>query len=254
MTKKGDIINRIGEVYYNFYGREFTIIDMENNKNVIIEFDDGRIVKTRYSEIKTGNIKHPYDKRVYGVGYHGEGNYKVSINQIHTSQYNLWYDMLKRCYCNDYIEKHPSYSGVTVCEEWHNFQNFAKWVDENYYEVEGNYRMELDKDILIKGNKIYSPYTCIFIPKILNTLFIYNKTKSGKYPLGVRRCGNNFYAVVSKNKHGEIIREESAKFKTPEEAFIAYKDIKERYIKEMADEYNGRIPQILYDAMYNYKV
>lgn len=255
MAKKGEIINRIGEIGYNFYGRKMVIIDMVNNKDITVEFDDGRIVKTRYSEFKSGKIKHPYDKRVYGVGYHGEGEYKVSINQIHTFQYNLWYDMLKRCYCKNYIEEHPTYKDCTVCEEWHNFQNFAKWVDENYYEVEGNYRMELEKDILVKGNKIYSPETCVFIPRILNTLFIYQKTRKGKYPLGVAKSSNNnFYARVSKNKNGEFIREESSKFPTPEEAFYAYKEIKEKYIKEMADEYKDKIPQKLYDAMYRYEV
>ena len=254
MSKKGEIINRIGEVGYNFYGRKMTIIDMRNNKDITVEFDDGRIIKTRYSEFKTGKIKHPYDKRVYGVGYHGEGDYKVSVNQIHTFQYNLWYDMLKRCYCKDYIDKHPTYKDVTVCEEWHNFQNFAKWVDDNYYEVEGEYRMELEKDILVKGNKIYSPNTCVFIPRILNTLFIYQKTRSGKYPLGVAKSGSKFYARVSKNKNGKAIREESARFDTPQEASKAYKEIKERYIKQVADEYKDKIPKKLYDAMYRWEI
>ena len=254
MAKKGEIINRIGEVSYNFYGRKMTIIEMKNNKDITIEFDDGRIVKTRYSEFKEGKIKHPYDRRVYGIGYHGEGEYKVSINQKHTFQYNLWYDMLKRCYSKDYIEKHPTYKDCEACDEWHNFQNFAKWVDDNYYEVEDCYRMELEKDILVKGNKLYSPNTCVFIPRILNTLFIYQKRGERKYPLGVMKSGDKFYARVSKNKNGQCIREESPKCDTAEEASIFYKTMKERYIKEMADEYKDKIPKKLYEAMYNWEV
>ena len=44
------------------------------------------------------------------------------------------------------------------------------------------------------------------------------------------------------------------KFKTSIEAFLCYKTEKEKYIKEVADEFKPYIPQKLYEAMYNYKV
>lgn len=100
----------------------------------------------------------------------GEGNYKVSDNTIVNLNYSTWLSMLKRCYNIEFQFKHSSYIGCSVHEDWHNFQNFAKWYDENYYSI-GNERIALDKDILVKGNKIYSPETCIFVPHNINNLF-----------------------------------------------------------------------------------
>ena len=100
-------------------------------------------------------------RKTFGVGVTGQGEYSHLVRKIngkHTKVYSVWHDMLGRCYNKKYQEKKPTYIGCTVCEEWHNFQNFAKWYEENYYEV-NNEEMALDKDILIKGNKIYSPQT-----------------------------------------------------------------------------------------------
>lgn len=66
--------------------------------------------------------------------------------------------MLERCYSQTYQEKFPAYKGCSVVEDWHNFQIFAKWFDENY--VEGYH---IDKDIKIDGNRVYGPDTCMFV-------------------------------------------------------------------------------------------
>ena len=71
--------------------------------------------------------------------------------------------ILERGYSKLWKEKHPTYENVYVCEEWHNFQNFAKWYYNNYYSINEE-RMEIDKDILYKNNKVYSPDTCIIVP------------------------------------------------------------------------------------------
>lgn len=68
--------------------------------------------------------------------------------------------MIKRCYNQKCLLKDNTYRGCSVCDEWLNFQNFGEWYDENYYEVP-NEVMDLDKDILHKGNKIYSPDNCV---------------------------------------------------------------------------------------------
>lgn len=78
--------------------------------------------------------------------------------------------MLERCYSARYQERKPTYKGCSVCDEWLNYQNFAKWYDDNYYEIKGEI-MCLDKDILVKGNKIYSPENCVFVPNYINVLF-----------------------------------------------------------------------------------
>ena len=81
--------------------------------------------------------------------------------------------MLERCYDTEHSYKFPTYENCIVCDEWLNYQNFARWFDINYYEIEGEV-MCLDKDILFKGNKIYSPKTCIFVPRGINNLFTKN--------------------------------------------------------------------------------
>lgn len=226
-----------------------TIIEFKNSKDITIEFENGYILKGRYPEFKTGEIKYPYDKRVYNIGYHGVGEYKVSINQKHTKQYNYWYDMLKRCYCQEYIVEHATYAEKIVCDEWHNFQTFAKWFDDNYYEIEGD-RIELDKDILFRGNNIYSPETCTFIPKRINTLFLKCDASRGNTPIGVDEKNGRFMARCNTFRNRVTL----GSYSTAEEAFNSYKIFKEKYIKEVADLYRNVISKDIYEAMYRYEV
>lgn len=230
------------------------IIKYKNANNIDILFiDDGYISKNRtYDEFQKGGIRNPYVPTVCNVGYIGEGIYKSIYKNKKTKIYQVWQSMLQRCYDNKLQEKYISYVDCTVCDEWHNFQNFAEWFEENYYEIE-NEIMQLDKDILIKGNKIYSPDTCIFVPQSINELFTKRKNHRGKYPIGVR-CDKKTKKFVSQCHTGKKSQEYLGFFNTELEAFKAYKEFKESYIKQVADEYKEKIPEKLYNAMYNYKV
>jgi hypothetical protein len=159
---------------------------------------------------------------------------------------------MNRCYNEKYQEKRPTYLGCTVDSYFHNFQNFAKWYDENYYEIEGQ-RMELDKDILIKGNKIYSPETCVFVPQFINSLFVKSDTKRGGLPLGVHfdKQTKKYRASCNNGKGKQV---PLGRFNSPEDAFQSYKKFKEDVIKKVAEEYKDNIPNVLYEAMINYKV
>ena len=178
--------NRIGEENNNSFGTLMKIIDYENSRNITVEFQDEYKYKKKcqYCQFKEGCVHNPYDKTVYNVGYLGEGKYKTRDKKGHTRTYITWQSMLRRCYDAYYINRENSYIDCFVCDEWLNFQNFAKWYEENYYEC-NNERMELDKDILIKGNKIYSPTTCIFVPQRINRLFTKSNKNRGEYPIGV---------------------------------------------------------------------
>lgn len=194
---------------------------------------------------------------VYNVGYLGEGRYKVrNENGEITINYREWRDMLRRCYDPYYINKKLTYIDCYVYEEWKNFQNFAKWYEENVYKC-NNETMCLDKDILIKGNKIYSPDTCIIIPERINSLFIKSNKRRGECPIGViyhkrdkvfeAKCG-----ILDENKKKKTVY--LGRFNNELDAFLTYKTFKENYIKEVADEYKELIPKKLYDAMYRYEV
>ena len=192
----------------------------------------------------------------FGVGYIGEGKYS---RKTHLKIYKCWQKMLQRCYDPYYINKFPTYIYCIVCEEWHNFQNFASWYEENYYECNDE-RMELDKDILVKNNKIYSPSTCIFVPQRINYLFTKRQNCRGDYPIGVTYNKESKRLKVQCNiyKNGKASKEHLGRYPIdkPFQAFYVYKEFKENYIKQVADEYysKGFIPKKLYDAMYKYEI
>lgn len=162
----------------------------------------------------------------------------------------LWNDMNTRCYNEKLHKRFPEYKDCKICDYWLKDKNrFFKWVEENYYMV-GSEQMDLDKDILCKGNKTYSPETCIFVPHSINTLLLNCRRKRGKYPIGV-----SFH----KGKYRAALNIDNAKvklgiFDTPEEAFLEYKRHKEALIIVTADKYKNKIPSKLYKAMMNWKI
>ena len=152
-------------------GYKIEIIDYVDNHNVKIRFltQEQHEAYTTIQNINKGEVKNPYHKSVLGVGYYGVGKHGERINGVKAPSYVTWFSMMNRCYGETYEYSQYSYIGCTVCEEWHNYQNFAQWYEENYYEsAEG---LELDKDIILYGNKFYSPETCLFVPKLVNTSF-----------------------------------------------------------------------------------
>ena len=243
--------DRIGEISYNTFGNKMIIKEYRGNKDIDVYFPKYDYVKEHvgYNHFIKGYVACPYEKTIFNIGYIGVGKYKVTINRKSTKHYNLWNAMLKRCYSSKFIEKHPTYELCEVCPEWHNFQAFAEWVDRNYYEVDDE-PMDIDKDILIKGNKIYSPDNCVFVPKKINLLFIKSNGNRGDLPVGVSRVNKKYRANCYTNGK----RKHLGYYDTKEEAFEVYKNFKEKYIKEVAEEYKDKIPSKLYNAMMMYEV
>ena len=247
-------LNRIGEVSYNNYGSKMEIIEYIDANHIVVKFSNEYKVKASYKRFQDGEISNPYDKTVYGIGYLGEGDFVTGKGNLHTKMYETWRDMIRRSYDINTKAKYSTYKNVTCCKEWHNFQNFGKWFNENYYEIEGQ-KMDLDKDILHKGNKIYSPETCIFVPHNINSLFIKSNKTRGTLPIGVTKNGNKYMARCNcVDEFGNNIRKTVGRASTSEKAFELYKDFKESYIKQVADEYKDKIPMELYEAMYNWVV
>ena len=227
------------------------VIDYNTVKNIIVKFEDGYITNASWGQFCEGNVRNPYDKSIYGIGYLGKGNHKAYINtKKATDQYKTWFSMMNRSYSSKYHEKQPTYKDVTVSEEWHNFQNFAKWYDENFYKT-GEDRMCLDKDILIKGNKIYSPSTCLFVPQNINKLFTKRGRERGELPIGVYKRKGKYRADCSDGNGNKI---NIGEFNNYLEAFEAYKQYKETLIKQIAERYKDEIPEKLYKALITYEV
>lgn len=245
-------IDRTNEIGYNNNGEEMRIIRYANRTDIDVQFTkDCTVVEhRRYKDFEAGSIRNPMTPTVYGVGFIGVGDYKTSDgNGKFTKCYITWHNMLRRCYDPNFHKNEPTYENCTVDEKWHNFQVFAEWYYSHFYEIEGQI-MNLDKDIVCKGNKVYSADTCVFVPQRINSLFAKSNKTRGKYPIGVCKKGNKFQAKL--NKDNETIH--LGAYDTPEEAFLAYKEHKELYIKEVAEEYKSQIQHELYQALMNYKV
>ena len=226
-----------------------TIVEDLGWDNVIVRFDSGYVTKTQRSSILKGTVKDKLFRSVCGVGYLGDGEYSRVDHKI---AYQTWVDMLKRAYTEK--KGRCNYFGVTVCEEWHNFQSFAKWChSQDFFNIKdkNGKRYDLDKDILVKGNKIYSPETCCFVPSEINCLFIRNKRFRGKYPIGVTKIGKYFTARLSKGFGNRVLL---GTFKTELEAFSAYKKAKEVYMKELAEKYRNKVCYKTYLTLINYEV
>jgi hypothetical protein len=172
-------------------------------------------------------------KLVLGVGINdAKYQLKVFVNNKSFScpYYQRWMDMLKRCYSNKYQEKQPTYKDCSVCDDWLIFSNFKVWMVNQDWR--GN---QLDKDLKFTGNKIYSPDTCIFVSRGINTLLNNKAASRGDYPQGVTRHNkklNKFMARCSANGKSKDI----GCFDTPDEASKAYKEFKSKLILSMAQE------------------
>ena len=238
---------RLGEINKNKFGTEMKIIAYRKSDDIDIQFLDehGYIFEHQiYSNFKLGGIRNPYDKTVYGVGYLGEGKYKVYIDQDHLEPvYNVWRTLLGRVCTEKHREQFPAYADCEVCEEWMCYQNFAEWWNKNMYHI-GTERMHLDKDILIKGNKVYSPDTCLIVPQRINMLFM---QKPNKYnlPSGISPMANNRYRADYNGK-------KVGNYNTLEEAIQAHDNEKRKAIRNIAKEYKPVIPNKLYEALLNW--
>ena len=161
--------------------------------------------------------------------------------------YSVWHSMIRRCY-SEYHKKHgPTYKGCSVCEEWRYLSNFKSWFDENYKEG-----CHLDKDILVQGNKVYSPDTCCFVPQYVNSLLTDHRGARGKYKIGVTKANKGYTACVSRCGKEQYL----GTFNTEDEAFTAYVKAKKEVIMETAQKAinEGLIDERIYNALLKYEI
>lgn len=250
---------RLGLVNNNKQGSKMKIIEYNSPSKIIVEFQDeykGR-VNTTYYTFKNGNVINPYYPSVHGFGITGN-KYPTTYKGKKIKEYTTWCDMIGRCFDENIKENYPTYRDATCCEEWilyenfyewlHEQENFDKWVNEDYSNI--------DKDILFKQNKLYSPETCCLVPHNVNALFIKEDKRRTSLPIGVRKAANKYQPVLSAMKNGERNVITFPVESTLKDAFIVYKKEKEKYIKKTAqEEYEkGNITKECYNAMMRYEV
>jgi hypothetical protein len=244
---KFEFKDRVGEVYITNQGYEIKIIEYFSCHNCTIQFNNGAIIKNiKYSQVKKGSIKNPYHPSIYNVGYHGLGIHSTNLNGKMTKVYITWTSMLQRCYSTKYNKRFPTYKGCTVDERWHNFQVFAAWFKENY-KTNKSIKLCLDKDILVKGNKSYSPETCCFVPEEINKIYTFRNAGDKKLPNGVQRIKNGFVVQISiKGKSTHV-----ATCTTIEEASKFSINARNKYLLDTINEYKEYLTEEVYNILKN---
>ena len=241
----------VGKVCKSKSSGDFKVLKYNDSANVEIQFlNTGFEMFARLGDIRKGEVKDPYSQSVHGVGITG-AKYPIRVNGVKTKEYVLWCDMLKRCYSDSYKKQRPTYEGCEVSDNFKCYEYFYGWCHSQI--GFGNEGWQLDKDLLVKGNKVYSEHSCVFIPKDINLLLTKCTASRGNHLIGVywSKTANAFVARVSRNKGKS---EHLGLFNTELEAFNAYKKAKEAFVKEQADEWKGKIDDRAYEALMNYTV
>ncbi len=261
-------IDRTGEVGISNEGCVMKIVEYNNCDDIVVEFQNVHKYRlhTQYSNFKNGNCKNPYFPSVFGYGYLGtdkNGNvprtkeFKGGKSVI-TWEYTKWQKMLERCFDDKYKEKYPTYKGIVCCDRWLCYANFLEDFEILRQECNWNVdeKLNLDKDILYKDNKIYNLENCVLVPDWLNTLFTKNDAKRGEYPIGVSYHKHNKKYQAKCSINGKQTR--LGYYNTVEQAFNAYKIAKEQEIKRIANDCvsKGFITKEsrLYNTMISYQV
>ena len=245
----------VGKICKSKSSGDFKIVKYNDNRNVEVQFlKTGFETVVRLVQVRNGEVKDPYLPSVCGVGVSGT-KYQPTINGVNTKEYDLWKGVLRRCYSDDFKKKNPTYEGCEVSDNFKSYEYFYEWCHSQIgFGNEGDENpFHLDKDLLTKGNKVYSEDSCIFIPQEINSLLTKRTTSRGEHLIGVYWCKTNkaFVAQVSKNKGKQ---EHLGFFKTELEAFNAYKQAKEAFVKEQANKWKSKIDERAYNALMNYEV
>jgi hypothetical protein len=198
----------------------------------IVFLDTGYKTNVWLKSILEGSVKDKYKPTVEGVGYIGETSTRE--NGKPKREYIIWRNLLRRCYNINQHVKQPTYAGCAVAEEFKSLEFFSIWCKKQKgFE---NTDWVLDKDLLLKGNKVYSPETCVFVPEETNGALIKNDKCRGYLPIGVKpRRAGTYQVAVSMGGYMEYV----GIFKTPEEAFIGYKKIKRVLFKRVGNLLEG---------------
>ena len=241
----------VGKVYKSTSSGDFKVLKYNNAKDVEIQFvNTGFETSVQLGSIRNGKVKDPYVSSVCGIGVSGS-RYPTRVNGRNTKEYVLWKSMLERCYSDSFKKKNPTYIDCEVSDKFKNYEYFYEWCHNQV--GFGNNGWHLDKDLLAKGNKVYSESTCVFLPSEINTILVKCTASRGEHLIGVcwSKTHKAFKAQVSKNKGRS---EHLGFFNTEIEAFKAYKTAKESFVKEQANKWKGKIDPRAYNALMNYKV
>ena len=198
----------------------------------------------------TNNLRRrgPGKALICGVGINDVGAPTWWIEngkKVNCPIYSCWNRMLERGHSLKFKTKYSAYDGVTVHPDWHRLSKFTEWLNT---QPQVNWQeLQIDKDLLVKGNKVYGPDTCCFLTNRENSVFRpRNSIKLGSVSKNDRyeRKKPWMCRITRCNKHFFI-----GSFSTKEEAeFVAMRESMPIVI-EIA---NANPHQFIRDAMYRW--
>ena len=169
------------------------------------------------------------------------GGKRTTISKWECQYYSTWRNMLLRCYSEKYQNKNQSYIGVTVCDYWHVFSNFKKWMETQPHE--GNH---LDKDLL--SGEVYSPDTCLFIPPKVNYFIRDSRKPTGLNGACFDKARNKWISACS-TAFGKV--KNLGRFDTEIEAHQAWKTEKAKQARLLAETIDDKRIACALIARYN---
>lgn len=195
-------------------------------------------------------------KLLHGVGIN-DAEYAVSRyetvggknKRVWTCPFYLkWNGMLYRCYSKKFHLKQPSYASCSTVEEWHRFTSFRTWMEKQDWEGK-----ELDKDLLIRGNKIYGPDTCLFISKSVNSFLVERQNHRGQWPIGVSWQAREGKFAAQCNEFLTGKRKHLGYYQNPDDAHRAWLEYKKCQIKDLIEqEQDPIVAKALFERYQNY--
>ncbi len=237
------------ELEYWLINKNAEIINTLPNGQVEVLFKDTKYRGVYYKgNVKKGEFKDPLKPSVYGAGFLGKRYKKKSI------YYDTWFNMMSRCFTSDIVEKYNTYRDCTVCNEWLNFSVFEKWCMQTF-PINKKIKYELDKDLLRKSNKVYSPETCCWLPKEINQ-YLNNGTgkisSSGVIGVSPHFKIPNAYEVRCADRHGK--RKNLGVSYSLEEGYSRYTTFRRKELEFLATQHynDGNIDRNIYIYLLNY--
>lgn len=242
----------VGCIFTNTQGCKAKVIKKKGQGNFLMEYQDDEKYRRiyPYKALSTGNFWNPYHKSYYGVGYIGAGKYRSSINNEMQRSFIVWQGILQRCYGDiPKARSNNSQDTFTVCDEWHNYQNFADWYVSHVFDISD---FDVSVSVMKSGNKHYCPEYCELLPPSVISLFSYPKKTRGAYPVGVHFLKKSSLYIARLSVEGD--RFYLGAYRSAEEAALVYKRAKEKHVNSKAEEWSGKISQRAYDMLSQWRV
>lgn len=227
-------------------------ITAKNEDRIFVKFHNTGYECDFNRTVLYGNqVKDYMQPTVFGVGYLGE----PTINDCDPTKLliiKLWRGMFSRCYDVKKLNERATYRDCTINKEWHSLANFKRWCLSQF--DAGHYQSgwELDKDLLVRGNKVYGPDTCCFLPERLNQLQQVKKDSEYNWLPGVNfdKARGKFKAEVN----FDSVRHYLPRRETELESFLDYKELKEKLVQADAENWKDKIHPSAYESLKNYSL